>query len=216
MPAAMPRHELAHRLRLIVITDQGLAAPSDLLEVTGEALRAGAPAVQLREKHLPPSRVFPLARRICTDAHASGALFFVNDRLDLALAAGADGVHLGPDDLPVAAARRIVPPGFLIGYSTDDASAARKAIADGADYLGCGSVYPTRTKAKKSTAIGLSRLAEVVRAADVPVVGIGGITTGRAPAVLSAGAAGCAVVNAVMAAPDPARAVREFLEAERP
>ncbi len=216
MPATMPHHELARRLRLIVITDRGLASPRDLRDVTGEALRAGAPAVQLREKHLPPRDLFPLARRLCTDAHAHDALFFVNDRLDLALAVGADGVHLGPDDLPVTAARRIAPPGFLIGRSAADAAQARKAIADGADYLGCGSVYTTRTKAGAGEAIGPSRLAEVVRAADAPVIGIGGITIRRATDVLATGATGCAVVSAVMAARDPARAVRAFLRAERP
>lgn len=209
--ATRSRSELARRLRLIVITDRALAAPGDIATVTAEALRAGAPAVQLREKHLPPRDVAPLARRLRAAAHAAGALFFVNDRLDLALAVDADGVHLGPDDLPVRAARRTAPPGFLIGYSTDDPDAAAKAVADGADYIGCGTVYGTRTKAEAGTAIGLSRLAAVVRAVEAPVVGIGGITTDRAATVLGTGAAGCAVVSAVMAAPDPALAVQSFL-----
>lgn len=179
--------------------------------MTCEALRAGAPAVQLREKHQPPRDILPLARRLRAATHRTGALFFVNDRLDLALAVRADGVHLGPDDLPVSAARRIAPPGFLIGYSTDDPAMARKAIADGADYLGCGTVYRTRTKDNAGAPVGLSGLTEVVRAAKVPVVGIGGITIDRAPHVLAAGAAGWAVASAVMAAPDPADAVRTFL-----
>ena len=215
MSPTMSRHGLARRLRLIVITDHDLAAPGNLVDVTGEALRAGAPAVQLREKQLPPRDVFPLARRLRADAHATGALFFVNDRLDLALAVGADGVHLGPDDLPVTAARRVAPSGFLIGYSTADPTTARKAVADGADYLGCGTVYHTCTKPEAGAAIGLSRLAEVVRAVDVPVIGIGGITVDHALDVLGTGAAGCAVVSAVMAARDPARIVREFLRAGR-
>ena len=209
----MSRSELARRLRLIVITDRALAAPRDFLDVTTEALRAGAPAVQLREKHLPPRDVAPLANRLRAAAHAAGALFFVNDRLDLALAVGADGVHLGPDDLPVSRARGMAPPGFLIGCSADEPAEAAEAVADGADYVGCGTVYTTRTKVEAGEAIGLSRLAAVVQAVEVPVVGIGGITADRAAAVLGTGAAGCAVVSAVMAAHDPAHAVRAFLQA---
>lgn len=211
----MSRSELARRLRLIVITDRALAAPGDVLDVTKEAIRAGAPAVQLREKHLPPRDVAPVARRLRTAAHAAGALFFVNDRLDLALAVGADGVHLGPDDLPVPAARGLAPPGFLIGYSTDEPAAAAEAIAAGADYVGCGAVYATRTKVEAGAAIGLSGLAAVVQAVEAPVVGIGGITADRAAAVLGTGAAGCAVVSAVMGARDPARVVQAFLQEDR-
>jgi len=204
---------LAHRLRLIVITDAGLAAPRDVAEVVEAALRAGAPAVQLRDKVLPPRDLLPLARRLRADTHAAGALFFVNDRLDLALAAGADGVHLGPDDLPVAVARRVAPPGFLIGHSADDPAAAHDAVAAGADYIGCGTVFPTRTKADAGSVIGTGRLAEVARSVDVPVLGVGGVTAGRAPEVFAAGAAGCAVVGAVMGARDPGRAVQGFLQA---
>ena len=204
---------LAHRLRLIVITDAGLAAPREVTEVVEAALRAGTPAVQLRDKILPPRDLLPLARRLRADTLAAGALFFVNDRLDLALAVGADGTHLGPDDLPVAAARRIAPPGFLIGHSADDPDAARAAVAAGADYIGCGTVFPTRTKADAGAVIGAGRLAEVVASVDVPVVGVGGITVARAPDVFAARAAGCAVVGALMGAEDPGHAVQGFLRA---
>ncbi|MYG80709.1 MAG: thiamine phosphate synthase, partial [Gemmatimonadetes bacterium] len=204
---------LAHRIRLIVITDAGLAAPRDVADVAGVALRAGAPAVQLRDKVLPPRDLLPLARRLRADTHAAGALLFVNDRLDLALAVGADGVHLGPDDLPVAAARTIAPPGFLIGHSADDPGSARAAVAAGADYIGSGAVFSTRTKADAGAVIGVGQLAEVVASVNVPVVGVGGITVGRAPEVFAAGAAGCAIVAAVMGAGDPERAVRGFLRA---
>lgn len=212
-PARLPRRELAARLRLIVITDRGLARPREVTEVVAAALRAGAPAVQLREKALPPRDVLPLAHRLRAETEAAGALFFANDRLDLALAAGADGVHLGPDDLPVAAARRIVPPGFLIGFSADEPGAARAAIAEGADYIGCGAVFPTGTKGDAGRAIGLDGLARVVDAVDAPVAAIGGITAKRAPGVFATGAAGCAVVSAVMAALEPGRTVRSFLQA---
>ena len=207
------RDELAARLRLIVITDRDLARPREVTDVVGEALRAGAPAVQLREKSLPPRDTLPLARRLRADTRAAGALFFMNDRLDLALAVGADGVHLGPDDLPVAAARRLAPPGFLIGYSADEPDAARAAIAGGADYIGCGAVFPTSTKSDAGRAVGLAGLARVVAAVDAPVVAIGGITAERAAGAFRAGAAGCAVVGAVMAAARPGVAVRRFLRA---
>lgn len=214
-PAGPSRDELAARLRLIVITDRDLARPRDVTEVVGEALRAGAPAVQLREKSLPPRDTLPLARRLRADTEAVGALFFVNDRLDLALAVGADGVHLGPDDPPVAAARRIAPSGFLIGYSADAPAAARAAIAEGADYIGCGAIFPTSTKSDAGRAVGLEGLGRVVVAVNAPVVAIGGITVARAAGAFRAGAAGCAVVSAVMAPADPGRAVRSFLRAAR-
>lgn len=211
-PSGPARDELAARLRLIVITDRDLARPREVTEVVGEALRAGAPAIQLREKTLPPRDTLPLARRLRADTRAAGALFFVNDRPDLALAVGADGVHLGPDDLPVAAARRIAPPPFLIGYSTDDPDAARAAVADGAHYIGCGAVFPTSTKSDAGRAVGLRGLARVVAAVDAPVVAIGGIDAARAPGVFRVGA-GCAAVSAVMAAADPGRAVHSILRA---
>ncbi|MDE2876632.1 MAG: thiamine phosphate synthase [Gemmatimonadota bacterium] len=212
-PARPARGELAARLRLIVITDRELARPREVTDVVAAALRAGAPAVQLREKVLPPRDTLPLARRLRTETEAARALFFVNDRLDLALAVGADGVHLGSDDVPVSAARRIAPPGFLIGYSADDPDAARTAVADGADYIGCGAVFPTNTKKDAGRAVGLAGLARVVEAVDAPVVAIGGIAPASAAGVFRAGAAGCAVVGAVMAARDPGHVVDGLLGA---
>lgn len=204
---------LQRHLRLIVITDRRLAAPRSVEDIVAEALRAGARAVQLREKRQPPRRVLPLARRLRADTRRAGALFVVNDRIDLALAVEADGVHLGPADLPVSAARRVAPPGFLIGYSADDVDLARAAARDGADYIGCGTVYPTTTKPDAGMVTGIEGLRRVVRAVDVPVVGIGGVTPDRAPTVMDAGAAGCAAIGAVMAAANPAAAVRDFLRA---
>ncbi len=210
-PARLSGDELAARLRLIVVTDRVIARPREVGDVVDAALRAGAPAVQLREKALPPRDILPLAHRLRVATLAAGTLFFVNDRLDLALAVGADGVHLGPEDLPVETARRIAPPGFLIGYSADTPATAHAAVAAGADYIGCGTVFPTSTKKDAGSVIGLDRLAAVVGAAAAPVVAIGGITPARAPGVFRAGAAGCAVVSAVMSAPDPAHAVHELL-----
>lgn len=197
-------------LRLIVITDVALAAPHTVRDVVAAALDAGAPAVQLRDKNAPASTLLEEARELLTLVRRYGALLFINDRVDVALAAGADGVHLGPDDLPVSAARRIAPD-LLIGYSTDNPERAREAERDGADYIGCGAVFGTSTKDVGEEAIGISRLNQVADAVGIPVVGIGGITTSNAGEVAASRAAGVAVVGAVMAASDPAHAVRELL-----
>ena len=200
-------------LRLIVITDAVLATPRSVVDVVAAALRAGAPAIQLRMKDTPARELLDAARVLLERTRAAGALLFVNDRVDVALAAGADGVHLGPDDLPVAAVRSAVPPGFLIGYSTDDAARAARAERDGADYVGCGAVFGTTSKDVGGEAIGTDRLDQVARAVRIPVVGIGGIGTGNVAQVARTAAAGIAVIGAVMSAPDPGSATRTLLEA---
>ncbi len=175
------------------------------------ALRGGAPAVQIRAKDAAAGELYALATRVGPAVRAAGALLLVNDRLDVALACGADGVHLGPDDLPVADARRTAPAGFLIGYSTDAPEQARRAVDEGADYIGCGSVYATPSKPDTGAPIGLERLRHVVEAVDVPVLGIGGVAPENATEVAATGATGCAVIGSVMAAPDPEAAVRALL-----
>jgi thiamine-phosphate pyrophosphorylase len=203
--------ELAARLRLIVVTDPELARPRSVLDVVTAALGAGAPAVQVRAKGASARELLELGRQILPLARERGALLFVNDRLDVALALGADGVHLGPNDLPVAAARRAMGEGFLIGASTDDPEVARRLVAEGADYIGCGAVYATSTKKDAGDVIGLEGLDRVARAVNVPVVGIGGITVARSAEVATTRAAGVAVVGAVMAAADAAAAVKGLL-----
>lgn len=207
-------------LRLIVITDAALAAPRDLDDVVIAALEAGAPALQLRDKAALPADLYRRALRYRELTRRHGALLFINDRLDVALAAGADGVHLGPDDLPVAAARRAIAAasvdphrGFLIGFSTDDPAAARAAESAGADYIGCGAVFGTTSKAEVGDErIGTDRLGTVARVVTIPVIGIGGVVPGNVDQVVAAGAAGAAVIGAVMAAPDPAAAVLRLLQ----
>lgn len=211
----MGSHELAARLRLIVVTDARLAVPRDLLDVVTAALAAGAPAIQLREKGATANELYPLGLELRRLTREHGALLLVNDRLDLALAVDADGVHLGDDDLPVDAVRAHAPSGFLIGRSADDANGARDAVAAGADYIGCGTVYATATKPDAGEVIGLAGLARVASAVEVPVVGIGGITVERAAEVVGAGGAGVAVVGAVMGAEDVGGAVRGLLGAFR-
>lgn len=204
--------DLVNVLRLVVITDSRLAAPRALEQVVQEALSGGARAIQLREKTASSAQLLNTAmtlRQLTREAHA---LLFVNDRLDVALAAGADGAHLGPDDLPLEAARRVTPPDFLLGYSTDDPDVARRAEAEGADYLGCGAVWPTSSKAVGDEAIGIERLDQVSRAVRIPVVAIGGVTQERALEVARTRAAGVAVIGAIMGAADPRAAAAALLE----
>jgi thiamine-phosphate pyrophosphorylase len=203
-------------LRLIVITDAGQAAPRAVEDVVRAALQAGAPAIQLREKHGTAAALYRQAVALRRLTRAFDALLFINDRLDVALAAEADGLHLGPHDLPVgvarSAARRVRGPDFLIGFSTDDPLRARQARDDGAAYIGCGAVFGTASKAEVGTeSIGTQRLADVVAAVDLPVVGIGGIRPHNVAAVARAGAAGSAVIGAIMTADDPGEVVRRLL-----
>ncbi len=198
-------------LRLIVITDSALAAPRAVEDVLRAALTAGAPAVQLRDKTADARSLFEQARALLRLTRAHGALLFINDRLDVALAAGADGVHLGPDDLPVAAARSAVPADFLVGFSTDDPELARRAAADGAVYIGCGAVFGTRTKDVGEERIGPEGLRRVVEAVSVPVIGIGGVTPENVGELARVGAAGAAVVGAVMKSSDVHDTVRRLL-----
>jgi thiamine-phosphate pyrophosphorylase len=209
----MSRDQLAEALRVTVITDAGYAAPRTVEDVVEEVLRAGARAIQLRDKAASARALFEEARKLRRLTHRWGALLFVNDRFDVALATEADGVHVGPHDLPVAALRRAAPPGFLIGHSAADPPLARQAEVDGADYVGCGPVFPTGTKIDAGDVLGVEGLASVASSVSIPVVGIGGITSeGARQIARSTGAAGVAVVSAIMAAERPGAAFREILE----
>ena len=213
-PSVTPRagrQDLAEALRLIVITDQGLASPRPLTEIVAAALDAGARAVQLRAKDASARALLELAIQLLEVTRQADALLFVNDRADVALGSGADGVHLGPEDLSVAAIRKVAPPRFLIGYSTDDPERARQAEAQGADYIGCGAVWTTASKDVGGEAIGLERLAAVASAVKIPVIAIGGVTPARAACIPSTGASGTAVVAAVMRAAEPGEVVRALL-----
>jgi thiamine-phosphate pyrophosphorylase len=202
---------LAERLALIVVTDPECGEGRSVVEVVRAALVGGATAIQLRAKEMEAREMVELARALAAGTRAAGALLFVNDRVDVALAAGADGAHLGDDDLPLAAARRITPPRFLLGRSADSPEGARAAERDGADYVGVGPVYGTASKPDAGDAIGPARIAEVAAAVRIPVVGIGGIGAANARPVIEAGAAGVAVISAVVRAPDPEAATREIL-----
>ena len=210
-----PPDDLARRLELIVVTDARCGEGRKLVDVVRAALRGGAPAIQLRAKTEPARETVALARALREETRAAGALLFVNDRLDVALVAGADGAHVGEDDIPVLAARRIVPPRFLLGRSVETPEQALRAREDGADYVGVGPVYETASKDDAGLPVGLARISAVADAAGVPVVAIGGIDEENAADVARAGAAGVAVIRAVMQAPDPEEAVRELLRRVR-
>jgi len=198
-------------LRLIVITDRQLAAPRRVIDIVRAALAAGAPAIQLRDKEATARELAETARALLPLTRAAHALLFINDRLDVALATGADGVHIGPDDIPLTAARRIAPPPFLIGCSTDDPTEARKLERDGASYIGCGAVFGTGTKDVGGEHIGTDRLDEVARAVDIPVIAISGINESNIHEIARTHAAGAAVVSAVMGADEPGEVVRQLL-----
>ncbi len=203
---------LARRLSLIVITDEKLAPVGRLLEVVRAALRGGAPAIQLRAKTLTAREMVELTRALLQETRAAGALLFVNDRVDVALAGGADGAHLGDDDLPLPAARRIVPRGFLLGRSADDPEQAKQAEREGADYVGVGPMYVTESKPDAGKPIGPAGVAAVASAIRIPTVAIGGIDLRTAGEVRGTGAVGAAVIRAVIQAPDPEETVRQLLQ----
>jgi thiamine-phosphate pyrophosphorylase len=199
--------------RLHLVTD---ARPGrDPVRVVREALRAGHPlVVQVRvEDEVCDRDAFDLAARILELCRAAGATCLVNDRLDVALAVGADGGHVGAEDLPVGAARRVLGPRAVLGATVRDPVAARAAVAQGASYLGVGPAFRTGTKAGLPDPIGVAGIGAVAAAVDVPVIAIGGITAARVPELAGAGAYGVAVVGAVCAAPDPAGATAELLAA---
>lgn len=203
-------------LRLIVITDMELARPRALLDVVDAALLAGAPALQLRLKDASAGELYRVGLQLRAMTRAANALLFINDRVDVALALGADGVHLGPTDLPVTAARAAAraggQPELLIGTSTDDPARARQAVGDGADYIGCGAVFGTTSKPEVGQErIGTEGLQQVVEAVSLPVVGIGGITPTNVREIALTGAAGAAVIGAVMAAENVGTAVQRLL-----
>ncbi|MGH7354373.1 MAG: thiamine phosphate synthase [Candidatus Rokuibacteriota bacterium] len=196
--------------RLYVVLDRVAAGERSLVAVLEATLAGGCRMVQLREKAWESGRLFPLARRLREIAARAGATFIVNDRVDLALALGADGVHLGQDDLPAAVARPLLRPGMILGVSTHSLEQARRAAADGADYVAVGSMFPTATKAGFEL-VGPELLARIRPEVPQPLVGIGGITAENLEGVIRAGADGVAVISAVCAAADPRAATERLL-----
>ncbi len=176
------------------------------------ALQGGVRALQLREKDLPTRDFLALARQARAITARFGARLFVNDRVDLALAVEADGVHLPQAGLPAQAVRRIAPEEFLIGVSTHNLAEVREAAEGGADFATFGPVFHTLSKAAYAAPVGVGALREACASADLPLFALGGVTAGRLPTILEAGARGIACIGAILGAPDPGSAAAEMLE----
>ncbi|MBK6767492.1 MAG: thiamine phosphate synthase [Ardenticatenales bacterium] len=201
-------------LRLYVILDPALTRGRPVAAVASAAIAGGATFLQVRAKGATTRQLIALVDAVQAVASPHGVPVIVNDRADVAFACGAAGVHLGPDDLPPAAARRLLGPGALVGCSAGTPDEAIGAARDGADYVGTGDVFGTTSKPDADAPIGLAGLAAVVAAATIPVVAIGGVTAMNARHALAAGAAGVAVLGAVGLADDPERAARAIRDAE--
>jgi thiamine-phosphate pyrophosphorylase len=203
---------------LYVLTDRraaekrGVAGERALPDVVRAAIRGGATVIQLRDKGACTRDLIELGRALLVVTRPAGVPLIVNDRIDVALAIDAEGVHVGQDDMPAPLARRLLGPDRILGVSAGTVEEALQAQRDGADYLGTGDVYGTPTKADAGVPIGVAGLAEVVRAVSIPVVAIGGIKPDNAAAALQAGASGIAVISAVIGAPDPEAAARQLFE----
>lgn len=199
---------------LYVILDRAAARGRDLEAILDATIEGGCRMIQFREKAWPSGRLLPLAERLAERCRRAGATFVVNDRVDLALAVGAAGVHLGQDDLPPRVARPLLRPGMLLGRSTHSLEQALEARDHGADYIAVGSMFATATKPDFQL-VGPALLELIRPATSLPLIGIGGITTDNVAEVIRAGADGVAVISAVCAADDPAAATRRFLSAIR-
>jgi thiamine-phosphate pyrophosphorylase len=188
------------RLRLCVLITAALCR-GDWMAVAEAALAGGADCLQLREKSLQDAELLKRARAVAGLCRRYDALFIVNDRADIAVLAGADGVHVGQDDLPIGPVRRIVGPDLIVGKSTRTLEEAVAAATGGPDYIGVGPIFPSLTKPQEHVA-GLETLRQVAAQVKIPLVAIGGITPENASDVLAAGACGIAVCQAVIAQPD--------------
>ena len=196
-------------LRLYLVADPDHAAVP-LVDAVEAAISGGVTMVQLRAKSLSDRDLLTLARRLREACARRSVPFILNDRLDIALAVGADGVHLGVDDLPVEVARRLAGREILIGFSPETDEQIERARTRGVSYLGIGPVYGTRTKADAGDQLGTRELTRRIAIGDLPAVGIGAIDVTNAGAVIRAGAAGVAIVSAILGAADPCHAAAEL------
>jgi thiamine-phosphate pyrophosphorylase len=199
-------------LLLYLCTDRILSKGRPITEAVEAAIAGGVTMVQIREKQAETREFFTIALEVQAVTRRHKIPLVVNDRVDIALAIGAEGLHLGQSDIPIAVARRLVGKNMFIGVSTGTVEEAAAAEKDGADYLGVGAVFPTGSKADAGEAIGLKGLAEIRGAVKIPLVAIGGIGEANAADVIRAGADGVAVISAILSRPD-IRAAAEKLKA---
>lgn len=199
--------------RLYLITDRTQTAGRPLSAVVADALEGGVRMLQLREKDLSSRDLFDLAMELRQLTKSYNAQLIINDRIDIALAVGADGVHLGVASIPVAVVRGIVGKDFLIGYSAHAVSEALEAEQDGADFITFGPVFDTPSKRSYGQPLGLQTLSEAVKTLSIPVYALGGIKLSAMSRLLTTGCRGIALISAVMAADDPCRAAEELIVA---
>lgn len=201
---------MAVDFRICLITDRKSARNGDIVRTVAEALEGGIRAVQLREKDLAGRELYRLAVAMRAVTARAGARLLVNDRADVALAVGADGVHLGRLSIPAADARRLMGPGALIGCSAHNPEELREAEDGGADFVTFGPVYATPSKAPYGPPVGIGALRAACQATRIPVFALGGVSPANAGEVLAAGARGIALISAVIAAEDPRAAAAEL------
>ncbi len=197
-------------LSLYLVTNQEAAKDRDLLYIVEQALDSGVTIVQFREKLLSPDKIIPFGKKLHALTECFGVPLIVNDYPDIAIAIGAEGVHVGQEDLAVAKARQMLGANYIIGASASTVTEAIKAQADGADYIGAGPIFPTRTKKDAGIPIGITTLHDIVKAVTLPVVAIGGINEKNVRDTLHTGAHGVAVISAIIAANDPSVATRRL------
>ena len=198
---------------LYLVTDRGLARGRPLAAIVRAAVAGGVTCVQLREKNIGTREFLEEARALRAVTRETGVPLIINDRVDIALDAGADGVHLGQRDMPLAAARKSGPPGWLIGVSAESVADAVRAEREGADYIGVSPVFATPTKPDHAPPLGLEGLRAIRAAVKIPLVAIGSIQLSNARQVIGAGADGLAVVSAILAAEAPEAAAAELRKA---
>jgi thiamine-phosphate pyrophosphorylase len=199
--------------RLYLITDgSSFDDEKGLVDRVASALAGGVRLVQLREKELGGKRLLSLARVLREKTRESGCRLIINDRVDVALLSGADGVHIGQSGMSPVDVRSILGPGRLIGVSTHSVKEAENAVKEGADFITFGPVYPTPSKARYGEPVGVGPLKEAATLVSVPVFAIGGVKRDKVKEVLDAGARGAAVISAVMSSADPAKSARELIE----
>jgi len=199
------------RPALYFICDPALLRSGSLLDVVKKAVAGGADVVQLRDKTSHARNFLIEAKKLAVFLSKKNVPFIINDRVDAALACGADGVHLGNDDLPIAQTRKLLGAKKIIGASAHTAAQAIKAEKEGADYIGAGQLFHTTTKGIKRHPISIDRLTGIRKAVSIPVIAIGGIKPGNAARVMGSGVAGIAVVSAIMSAKEPKNAAMRLV-----
>jgi len=199
-----------HLTGLYAIIDSQALGGCNHLEVADQLIRGGAKTIQLRDKLSGKAELLPIAQQLKSLCAKHSVLFIMNDYLDIALATGADGLHLGQKDLPIAVARKLLPIDVILGCSVTNLEQAKAAESDGADYIAVGSIYPTSSK-EKAKVVGLERLRQIRQAVSLPLVAIGGINKDNVAEVSAAGANAVAVITAILRAKDVAEAARQII-----